>query len=63
MRYSLEKIHGVYNLKLVANVLGILHVTPYGDGFVLEGSIQAISDAVGVNVRAYIANHADFAIK
>lgn len=26
----------------------------------LEGSIQAISDAVGVNVRAYIANHADF---
>ena len=49
-----------HNLKLVANVLGILHVTPYGDGFVLEGSIQAISDAVGVNVRAYIGNHADF---
>ncbi len=49
-----------HNLKLVANVLGILHVTPYGDGFVLAGSIQTISDAVGVNVRAYIGNHADF---
>lgn len=49
-----------FNLKLVANVLGILHVTPYGDGFVLAGSIQTISDAVGVNVRAYIGNHADF---
>ena len=49
-----------FNLKLVANVLGILHATPYDGKFVLEGSIQAISDAVGVNVRAYIANHADF---
>lgn len=49
-----------FNLKLVANVLGILHVTPNDGKFVLEGSIQAISDAVGVNVRAYIANHADF---
>lgn len=48
------------NLKLVANVLGILHATPNDGKFVLEGSIQAISDAVGVNVRAYIANHADF---
>lgn len=49
-----------FNLKLVANVLGILHATPYDGKFVLEGSIQAISDAVGLNVRAYIANHADF---
>lgn len=49
-----------HNLKLVANVLGILHVTPYGDDVVLAGSIQTISDAVGVNVRAYIGNHADF---
>ena len=49
-----------YNLKLVANVLGILHTIPYGENVVLEGSIQAISDAVGVNVRAYIGNHADF---
>lgn len=49
-----------FNLKLVANVLGILHVTPNDGKFVLEGSIQAISDAVGVNVRAYIVNHADF---
>ena len=49
-----------FNLKLVANVLGILRATPYDGKFVLEGSIQAISDAVGVNVRAYIANHADF---
>lgn len=49
-----------FNLKLVANVLGILRATPYNGKFVLEGSIQAISDAVGVNVRAYIANHADF---
>lgn len=49
-----------FNLKLVANVLGILHVTPNDGKFVLEGSIQVISDAVGVNVRAYIANHADF---
>lgn len=49
-----------FNLKLVANVLGILHATPNDEKFVLEGSIQAISDAVGVNVRAYIANHADF---
>lgn len=49
-----------FNLKLVANVLGILHATSYGGKFVLEGSIQAISDAVGLNVRAYIANHADF---
>ncbi len=49
-----------FNLKLVANVLGILHATPYDGKFVLDGSIQAISDAVGVNVRAYIANHADF---
>lgn len=49
-----------FNLKLVANVLGILHATPNDGKFVLEGSIQAISDAVGVNVRAYIANHADF---
>ena len=44
----------------VANVLGILRATPYDGKFVLEESIQAISDAVGVNVRAYIANHADF---
>ena len=49
-----------FNLKLVANVLGILRATPYDGKFVLEGSIQAISDAVGLNVRAYIANHADF---
>lgn len=49
-----------HNLKLVTNVLGILHVTPYGDDVVLAGSIQTISDAVGVNVRAYIGNHADF---
>ena len=49
-----------FNLKLVANVLGILHATPYDGKFVLDGSIQAISDAVGLNVRAYIANHADF---
>lgn len=49
-----------FNLKLVANVLGILRAIPYDGKFVLEGSIQAISDAVGVNVRAYIANHADF---
>lgn len=49
-----------FNLKLVANVMGILRATPYDGKFVLEGSIQAISDAVGVNVRAYIANHADF---
>lgn len=49
-----------FNLKLVANVLGILRVIPYDGKFVLEGSIQAISDAVGLNVRAYIANHADF---
>lgn len=49
-----------FNLKLVANVLGILHATPYDGKFVLEGSILAISDAVGLNVRAYIANHADF---
>ncbi len=49
-----------FNLKLVANVLGILRATPYDGKFVLEESIQAISDAVGVNVRAYIANHADF---
>lgn len=49
-----------FNLKLVANVLGILRAIPYDGKFVLEGSIQAISDAVGLNVRAYIANHADF---
>ena len=49
-----------FNLKLVANVMGILRATPYDGKFVLDGSIQAISDAVGVNVRAYIANHADF---
>ena len=49
-----------FNLKLVANVLGILRATPYDGKFVLDGSIQAISDAVGLNVRAYIANHADF---
>ena len=49
-----------FNLKLVANVLGILHVTPNDGKFVLEGSIQAISDAVGVTVSAYIPNHADF---
>ena len=49
-----------FNLKLVANVMGILHATPYDGKFVLDGSIQAISDAVGLNVRAYIANHADF---
>lgn len=49
-----------FNLKLVANVLGILRATPYDGKFVLEESIQAISDAVGLNVRAYIANHADF---
>lgn len=49
-----------FNLKLVANVMGILRATPYDGKFVLEGSIQAISDAVGLNVRAYIANHADF---
>ena len=51
---------GGVNLKLVANVMGILRATPYDGKFVLEGSIQAISDAVGLNVRAYIANHADF---
>lgn len=49
-----------YNLKLVANVLGILHTTPFGEDVVLEGSIQTISNAVGINVRAYIGNHADF---
>lgn len=49
-----------FNLKLVANVLGILRAIPYDGKFVLEGSIQAISDAVGLNVRTYIANHADF---
>lgn len=49
-----------FNLKLVANVLGILRAIPYDGKFVLEGSIQAISDAVGLNVRVYIANHADF---
>ena len=50
-----------HNLKLVANVLGILHTTPYGDKEVaLAGSVLSISDALGVNVRAYISNHADF---
>lgn len=50
-----------HNLKLVANVLGILHTTPYGNKEeVLTGSAQTISDALGVNMRAYISNHADF---
>lgn len=49
-----------FNLKLVANVLGILRAIPYDGKVMLAGSIQAISDAVGLNVRAYIANHADF---
>lgn len=50
-----------HNLKLVANVLGILYTTSYGNKEnVLTGSVQTISDALGVNVRAYISNHADF---
>ena len=50
-----------HNLKLVANVLGILHTTPYGNKEeVLTGSVQSISNALGVNVRVYISNHADF---
>ena len=51
-----------HNLKLVANVLGILNTTPYGnkEEKVLTGTVLSISDALGVNVRVYISNHADF---
>lgn len=50
-----------HNLKLVANVLGILHTTPYGNKEeVLTGTALTISNALGVNIRTYISNHADF---
>lgn len=48
------------NLTLVANVLGIMKGTPCGGRSVLEGTDFEISQAIGPNVRAYLAYHADF---
>ena len=48
------------NLKLVANVVGMMSGIKHGEKAVVEGSAAALSKVFPSNVRAYIMYHADF---
>ncbi|MGN0309695.1 MAG: hypothetical protein ACI4C3_03785 [Bacteroides sp.] len=51
------------NLTLVANVLGIMKtisITQGGNRLLLTGSYVHLSNLLGINVRSYLAFHADF---
>lgn len=48
------------NLKLVANVVGMMSGIKHGEKAVVEGSAAALSKVFPSNVRSYIMYHADF---
>ncbi len=48
------------NLKLVANVLGLMMNIKCGDRMLIDGTVVAVSNVFGSNMRAYISKHADF---
>lgn len=48
------------NLKLVANVLGMMRGMKHGQRVLVDGAVTAVSDALGCNVRTYVSNHADY---
>jgi|UniRef100_UPI0025DBA9E0 hypothetical protein len=48
------------NLKLVANVLGMMRGIKCGERMLIDGSVSAVSDVLGSNMRSYISKHADF---
>lgn len=48
------------NLKLVANVVGMMSGIRHGEKAVVEGSAAALSKVFPSNVRSYIMYHADF---
>ena len=48
------------NLKLVANVLGMMRGIKCGERMLIEGSVSDVSGVLGSNMRAYISKHADF---
>ena len=48
------------NLKLVANVLGMMRSIKCGERMLIEGSVSDVSGVLGSNMRAYISKHADF---
>lgn len=48
------------NLKLVANVVGMMSGIKHGEKAVVEGSAAALSNVFPSNVRSYIMYHADF---
>lgn len=48
------------NLKLVANVLGMMRDMKCGKRALVDGTVLAVSNALGHNVRSYVSYHADF---
>lgn len=48
------------NLKLVANVLGMMRDIKCGARMLIDGSVAAVDNVFDSNMRAYISNHADF---
>ena len=48
------------NLKLVANVLGMMRDIKCGARMLIDGSVAAVNNVFDSNMRAYISNHADF---
>lgn len=48
------------NLKLVANVLGMMRDIKCGERMLIDGSVSAVNNVFDSNMRAYISNHADF---
>ena len=48
------------NLKLVANVLGMMRDIKCGERMLIGDSVSAVNNVFGSNMRSYISNHADF---
>lgn len=48
------------NLKLVANVLGMMRDIKCGERMLIDDSVSAVNNVFNSNMRAYISNHADF---
>ena len=48
------------NLKLVANVLGMMRGIKCGEKMLVDGNVTDVNNVFDSNMRTYISNHADF---
>lgn len=48
------------NLKLVANVLGMMMGIKCGEKCLINGTVSAVNNVFGSNMRSYISKHAEF---